>query len=78
MMLRPSRFSAIAARFVVELERVDMAELAEHREIVPGAAADLEDSRHRPAASTSRRISAARTSRRARYHQWRSSSSAIC
>ena len=32
---------------LVELERVDLAELAEHREVVAGAAADLEDPRAR-------------------------------
>ena len=45
--MRPSRFSDSAARFVVELEPVDMAEPAQHREIVAGAAADLEDLRVR-------------------------------
>jgi len=33
------------ARFVVELERVDLAERGKHFEIVAGAAADLEDAR---------------------------------
>ena len=35
------------ARLVVELERIDAPELAEHREIVAGAAADLENLRVR-------------------------------
>src|SRR3954469_11223176 len=33
------------ARFFVEFERIDFAKLAEHRQIVTGAAADLEDCR---------------------------------
>src|SRR5205085_10881480 len=33
------------ARRGVDLDRVHLAELAEHRQIVPGAAADLQDSR---------------------------------
>src|SRR5689334_3291911 len=33
------------ARFVVELDRIDVAEPAEHFEVVAGSAADLEDAR---------------------------------
>ena len=45
MIVRPSRSFGDRAGFIVELDRIDLAELAEHREIVPSAAADLEDAR---------------------------------